>query len=562
MSDQKDLALALRRAEFTPGARHVPGLLVMLAGNDEDLLVLAERALAKAGPKGLAAAKHGLADASAAAPLRVRLARVLARVGKDAGDEARAALLAQADDPEPRVRRAVAIAVGKLGDGGDAGDFLASRLEDERDASVRRALVEALGKLGGARATAALATLEPGDDAELARLLGKARLMIARGADTPGVEGAAGAAPVATVDLSRAAAGEYVVWLHCRPGMAELLVDELRGLKELRGVRVRAADRVEATLRGAPAALFAARLWDELGFVLGDELAGGDPEEQARVLVDVLCGPATRTVFATWTQGPWRFRLDWAGGGPRRALTWKVAADVAARSPELINAPRQAPWEVRCLVGAGGGGSGGGEDEDDGGGGPISIELVPQRWEDPRFKYRLGDVPAASHPTIAAALARVGGANERDVVWDPFVGSGAELVERAFLGPYAVLYGTDIDAKAVDIAEKNLAAADVRAMLVVADACAWTPPRAPTLILTNPPMGRRVHRGDVGPFLERFIVHAAKVLAPGGRLVWASPLPARTAEVAQKAGLRVEPICGFDMGGFSAQIQRFTAPKR
>ena len=37
------------------------------------------------------------------------------------------------------------------------------------------------------------------------------------------------------------------------------------------------------------------------------------------------------------------------------------------------------------------------------------------------------------------------GARADDVVWDPFVGSGTELVERALAGPYARLLGSDTD---------------------------------------------------------------------------------------------------------------------
>ena len=546
MSDLDELKKAVRKAEFTPGARHVAGLLTLLGGEDEDDAAAAEKALAKAGPRGFAAAKTTWEDSKAAVRLRVRLARVLSRVG---GDEARAALLAEVDDPEARVRRAAAVALGKLGDGGDASEMLAARLGEERDASVRRALVEALGKVGGPSAATALAAVVPGEDAELARILGKARLMVAR-APAGAVAGDGAAAEVAddaSIDLSRTHGGERRVWMHCRAGLAELLLEEARLIPTLRAPRIRNAACVEALLDGAPASLFAARLWDDFGFVLAPDVAADGPDAQANVLVETLVAPATRAIFAAWTRGAWRFRLDWVGGGPRRALTWRVAAEVAARAPELINAPRQAPWEVRADV----------TDPDEA---VMSIELVPRRYDDPRFAYRHGDVPAASHPTIAAALARVAGVRPDDVVWDPFVGSGAELIERARLGSYSALYGSDIESHALDVTRANLAAAGLPAAAELAhvDACAWVPPRAPTLIISNPPMGRRVHRGDVGPLLDRFLTHAVRVLAPGGRIVWASPLPARTAATASRLGLRVEPICGFDMGGFSAQLQRLS----
>src|SRR5207344_2651286 len=101
--------------------------------------------------------------------------------------------------------------------------------------------------------------------------------------------------------------------------------------------------------------------------------------------------------------------------------------------------------------------------------------------------YRSRDVPAASHPTIAAALARVAGTRNDDVVWDPFCGSALELCERARLGRYAKIIGSDLDAKALVAARANLDAAGAPdAELHVGDALAFTPPVPPTLVITNP----------------------------------------------------------------------------
>jgi 23S rRNA G2445 N2-methylase RlmL len=238
----------------------------------------------------------------------------------------------------------------------------------------------------------------------------------------------------------------------------------------------------------------------------------------------------------------------WTGRGHRRADTWKLAAEVARRAPELVNDPRDAPWTARVAV--------------DPGAARVTLELVPRRDADPRFAWRQGDVPAASHPTLAAALARVAGARPDDVVWDPFVGSGSELVERARLGPARALVGTDLDEQALAVAARNLAAAGVRAELVRADACAYRPSPAPTLVITNPPMGRRVARGELGPLLGRFVAHVAHVLAPGGRLVWLTPMPRVTDAAAARAGLVAERDHDVDMGGFSARLQVLRAPRR
>jgi 23S rRNA G2445 N2-methylase RlmL len=175
-------------------------------------------------------------------------------------------------------------------------------------------------------------------------------------------------------------------------------------------------------------------------------------------------------------------------------------------------------------------------------------------------------VPASSHPTIAAALVRIASGpigrhaqhDPGEVVWDPFVGSGGELCERALAGPFRLLVGSDRDQAALSIARENLAAAGAgEVKLFCGNALDFRPPTArPSLILTNPPMGRRILRGaDLGAFLERFLGHAAGVLAPEGRIVWVSPLPRRTALCAERLGLSVLYRQEVDMGGFAAEIQ-------
>jgi 23S rRNA G2445 N2-methylase RlmL len=258
-----------------------------------------------------------------------------------------------------------------------------------------------------------------------------------------------------------------------------------------------------------------------------------------------LCSPAAAAILGCFTRGAVRYRIAWAGGGHRRAVVWRLAQAVAARAPQLRNDPTGSNWEVRVTEHADG---------------TVQLRLVP-RFADTRFAYRVRDVPAASHPTLAAALALVAGVRADDVVWDPFVGSGTELIERARLGPCAALIGTDSDPRALAAAGVNLAAAGLVASLSGGDACSQ-PVTGVTLILCNPPMGRRVHRGDVAPLLERFLAHAARRLRPGGRLVWISPLPGRTLHWARRAGLVASYRQPVDMGGFSAEIQRFDRPER
>jgi tRNA G10 N-methylase Trm11 len=124
------------------------------------------------------------------------------------------------------------------------------------------------------------------------------------------------------------------------------------------------------------------------------------------------------------------------------------------------------------------------------------------------------------------------------------------------------MLGTDIDARAIVAARANLASAGVAAELKVADALSVAPPDV-TLIVTNPPMGRRSFRSTQrGQMLDRFLTHAADVLAASGRLVWVAPQPERSRRIGAGAGLVLESRRTIDMGGFRAELQRWVKPSR
>ncbi|APR87143.1 hypothetical protein A7982_12492 [Minicystis rosea] len=115
-----------------------------------------------------------------------------------------------------------------------------------------------------------------------------------------------------------------------------------------------------------------------------------------------------------------------------------------------------------------------------------------------------------------------------------------------------------MDPRALAVAEKNLDAAGIRgATLLVGDATSFRPPGPPpTLVISNPPLGRRVQRGaGLGGLLDRFVENAAALLVRGGRLVWISPFPRRTRDVAASRGLTLAEAYEVDMGGFAAEMQ-------
>lgn len=518
-ADNFDLVAALAKPGFTPGQRDIAALVELVAGTDEKLASRASVAVVGLGDAARAAivAKLGAGDDGARARL-VGALGLLARAGDGA---ARARVIEAMRDAAPRVRRAAAGSLGKLG-GDDSRAALLARW-DASDATPdeRRVLVEALGKLGGDDVLGRLRALDAANDAELARRRDRALLMADRDAKRDSNSSvAADVAPPSPV----------TVVLRCRPGLEPLLVEELTALG--RAPRRGSAGNAEVVLAGPWSELFASRLWAAAAARLpGRATTNGalDPAAITRALVS----PATRALLAAWTRGPIRWRLAFATGH-KRAIVWRVARDVAALAPELVNDPTATTWDV--IV-----------DGDE-------LLVMPRKLEDPRFAYRVADVPAASHPTVAAALVWVAGMRAGDRVWDPFCGSGVELVECARRSA-VTLAGSDLDPTALDAARANLDAAGVTAQLAIADA--RTHASGPLdLIITNPPLGGRL-RGDAAALLCEALPHFARQLAPGGRLVWITPVARRTTPVAERSGLRIARWLDVDLGGIRGRLERW-----
>lgn len=507
--------------------RDLPALLTLMAEDDEPTVRAVGRALGRMGLPAREAVRAALSSPGAGPPLRAHLVRWLGERLEDSA-EAEALLplfFALLTDEDPKTRRHAALALGRVRDRPEIEEALLLAWQRETRVEHRRSLATSLGKVGGPRALALLEGVET-TDAELERVVAQARLLVRRNL-TRAEEG--------RLEVTARPPRPLRVRLHCRQGLERLLVQGLEG--SWRG-EVAAPGQVDAWLAGPLTAPLGCRLMSEFGFPLAAEAIGAGEDVDA-ALVRALGSPAAEEITRVWTRGPVRYRLAWEGEGQRRAAILRAVRRLAEVRPGWINDPSQRQWEVVATER----------------GGAVKVELRP-RLEDGRFAYRVALVPAASHPPLAAALAEVAGVRSDDVVWDPFVGAGTELIERALRGRYRALLGTDLDAKALDAARANLAAARVEARLWAGDACQEAPPGV-TLVLTNPPMGRRVQRqADLRVLLERFVDHVARVLVRGGRMVWVSPLGQRTAARAQAAGLALEFQQRVDMGGFSAEIQR------
>lgn len=530
------LERCLSEPGYTPPVRALSALLRALPEQEAEQQDALERALARAGVAVLEPTLTALAEVKA--ELRPRLLALLGRVAGEqlttpTDDTARAlrerlgqVLVASLDEPAPASQRWAARALAKLADPSAEPALL--RALATAALPEARALVDALGALGGEASRQALDALG-GADAELERRRQRALALIARRSSRQ--------EPCAIV-FDQALASPGHVRLSCRAGLEGLLREELA---ELGWDAAIVADPMgsggcELDFGGTLAQLLGARLAQDVALCLPLDESLADPTER---VAEALARPSTLRWLQSWSSGRPRFRVDWSDAGHQRARSWALAQSVQRRTATLLNDPERAPWTVRA--------------RSDGRG---VVYLVPRLEPDPRFAYRQRDVRAASHPTIAAALARAGEVRADDVVWDPFVGSGLELVERARRGPFAELWGSDIDGGALDAARANLDAAGVvGARLLQRSALEFAPPGV-SLILSNPPMGRRVARdGSLAELLGGFVRHAARALRPGGRLVWLSPLAAHTAQHARDSGLSVQDGPEVDLGGFSARLQ-------
>jgi len=581
-----DLAAELARPSFTPARSDAPALADLVADGPEATAAKAMPALAGLGAAGRDAILARLAGAipddagatSAPAPAAprgpakpdlaiARLVQALGLVARAGDAPARATLLELTRDPRVRVRRAAIVALGKLAataaelelraserrgtdrrqtagevlvelrDGETRRETQRRGLDDVRAALLdrwdagdhapeeRRALAEALGKIGGDEARARLAAIDPAGDKELARLRDRALLMVERTAKR---------GEDSTIATDVAPPRPLRVRLSCRPELGALLDAELTSLGlGAPGVRVRrGSDWVDVTLAQPWQVLFRARLWDRAA--IGWPLDGAAPLPDA--IVAALTSPEVLGLVRAWTRGPIRWRLGMVGGH-QRALVWKVAKRVTEAAPDLINDPSATTWDV--LVD----------------GDARMLSLVPRRIDDPRFAYRVAEVPAASHGSVAAALVWAAEPKDGDRVWDPFCGSGVELVERAKRGPTRSLLGTDVDPAALEAARQNLASAGVAAELALGDARTHQA-GAVDLIVTNPPLGSRVHV-DAGALLAVALPNLARALAPGGRLVWITPAPRKTTPAAQALGLTLASSTFVDLGGVRGRLERW-----
>ena len=426
-------------------------------------------------------------------------------------------------DSDEKIRRYAMAALPKIGAGSTEENALIDFLEKENPPErERKYLAKALDKIGG-RATLHVAERLPGQTAL------KVRASMAR-EESP-----------AEINLDRPVGGFDGLRIHLRArrGLEDFLRREIEASRHTRPFFQVAESRPGLVVISAKACftlsdVFTLRCFGSMGLVLGTA-ANSDVEEIASLIVS----RKARELFRNLTQGAIRYRLEFPFLGHRRGLVRDIANRAYALCPEILNDARRCPWAVEihpC-------------------GRQFTVELRPRLSPDPRFSYRKMDVPAASHPPLAACMALLAGNSGRDVVWDPFCGSGLELIERGLLGGVTKIFGTDRSAAAINIAKSNLAASGLRteAEFLHGDfRTAHIAPGSISQIITNPPMGRRVPIPDLAGLIADLFQTASKALQPGGTLVFANPLSMQPSD----PRLKLETRRRVDLGGFDVHLER------
>jgi hypothetical protein len=528
-------SLPLDHPGYTPGRTELNAVLAVFFGSDEAQSKLAERALVRSG---LPAAQAALAQRKDLSPTaRCRVYRLVGRVAQtNPHDDFVEGLLTALEDPTAEVQRAGIVALGKL-----PREHLHTFPVEARFLELlpnaagpeRRALIEALGKVGGVEAANVLNVLDGESDFEKQQL-DKARLCLERFREH--------VSDSDRVNFDEPLEEAFTLTLGFRRGLSRIVQSQLGSL-----FRVEQDGPTRLRVRnfwGPLNQLFRSRSLLSVAIELPLERAPSDTEQINRIVEVLTCEKVLR-LFERLSTGRPRLRFTILGEGHRRAFLWALSERLHAVTSRVTANPNHAHWEVRIELST-----------------EPRMFVEPHLYEDPRFNYRTTDISGASHPTIAAALAHLLGVQDNDVIWDPFVGSGLELIERGLLGPYQELIGTDIDPKALDAAQINVQNAKLERVRLLPVDARNAAPRDVTGIITNPPLGARHARdGHLADLLLGFLSNARRWLLPGGRLVWLSPMPARTAEHARSLGFLVERGGIIDVSGLSPELQVFRVPE-
>lgn len=471
---------------------------------------------------------------------------VFARLGTESEKATvRGWLLSLLKDPQEKIRRYALTALPKIGAGEEGETVVLELLRSSGGEREKHHLGRTLEKVGG---QATLAVVSEGFDLSPITVQ-KVRAGLVRTEHPGGI----------LLDALLPAEEDLRVLLRCRRGLEDFVRAEAVEKLSPAQWHLESAKPGVVTLRPCSdftlATLYRLRTFATIAFPLGSVISGPDVGNGSWVEPLARCIGSTRArnLMLAATEGTPRYRLEFAGRGHQRGAVRRVVERVHALSPEILNDSRLSPWSVDVIPGTSG------RNAED------AVELRPRLYPDPRLGYRTDDIAAASHPPLAACMARLAaetpGSEEGGIIWDPFCGSGLELIERALLGGVKEAIGTDLDPAAIDVARANFDAAAVTGTLNrftrtdfrEAERTAGIAPGSLSLMITNPPLGRRVRIKDMQGLFADLYASAARALKPGGRLVFVNPL--RTGP--DESSMKLEYRKTVDLGGFNCRLEMY-----
>lgn len=511
-----ELTQKLSTPSWTPGVKDFDTLFEMLEAQSNEKEVV--HALLRAGGT---ACRHLVTRLTGAtAPSRGRLTRALQKFASAGDDFARETLISLISDEDAHTQRMAISAVGQWRDlSDDAALLLESKLlalAPDADDATRRAIEKSLARIGGEATRRWLSDSGTATGNEV---------MVERRLSRTGEQ---------TLDMKAVLNAPVTVEMTCKPGLEGIVAAQLPNF-ECKNV---APGVVRTTTIGPLRALYESRSMMSFHFTMSIPRTGDDVHD----ITELLTRGEASELFRTFSPNGTRFRLSWKKG-KKRATTIQIAKRVASTVDWLTNDPVERDWEVLVELSE-----------------TTSHVTIEPRIEDPRFPWRVADIPAASHPTVAAALVWLSTPRPDDVVWDPFMGSGLELCERAHVAKFSKLIGSDIDAAAIKAAKKNFAHIGADVDVFKSDARNFLP-YGVTVIVTNPPLGWRVSEETaLRDLMKEFLQNAWKNMKPGGRLVWTTRFARQTDPIARKIGFKVRESFPVDLGGLNAHMQLLLKP--
>jgi len=170
--------------------------------------------------------------------------------------------------------------------------------------------------------------------------------------------------------------------------------------------------------------------------------------------------------------------------------------------------------------------------------------------------YKVAHLPGSLRPAVAAALGWLSEPDADDVVLDPLCGAGTVLIERAQLGRYKLLIGSDRDDSALAAAQTNIGPRYKPIELRPWDAAAL-PLHDGNVnkVITNLPWGMRhgSHEENRRAY-PRIVAELKRVVRPGGLIVMLTGETRLMGDVLRRSELRPEKILHVGILGAKAAV--------